>query len=88
MDAKSNMDRKIMYALQRDGSSDDDWTPYSGSQIIELTNNYQTFTTEFEMTYDTDEAAILSISMGAVEGIEISDKHTVVIDNITLEEIK
>ena len=88
MDAKSNMDRKIMYALQRDGSADDDWTPYSGSQIIELTNNYQTFTTEFEMTYDTDEAAILSISMGAVEGIEISDKHTVVIDNITLEEIK
>lgn len=88
MDVKSTIDRKIMYALQRDGSADDDWTPYSGSQIIELTQDYQTFSTTFEMTYDTDEATILSISMGAVDGTEISDKHSVVIDNVNLEELE
>lgn len=88
MDVKSTMNRKIMYALQRDGSADDDWTPYSGSQVIELTQDYQNFSTTFEMAYDTDEAVILSISMGAVEGIGISDKHSVVIDNVSLEEVK
>lgn len=88
MDVKSTADRKIMYALQRDGSVDDDWTPYSGSQIIELTQDYQNFSTTFEMTYDTDEATILSISMGSVEGTVITDKHSVVIDNINLEEVE
>lgn len=38
------------------------------------------------MTNATDEATILSISMGAVNGIQITDEHTVVIDNIVLEE--
>lgn len=38
------------------------------------------------MKSDTDEGTILSISMGAVGGKQISDRHSVVIDNITLEE--
>ncbi len=87
-DAKCSMDRKMMYALQRDGSADDDWTAYSGSQIIDLTSDYQTFSHVFEMTYDTDPATILSITMGAVEGIQLDEKHTIRIDNIKLEEIK
>jgi len=86
-EAKATADRKIMYALQRDGSSDDDWTPYSGSQIVELTSQYQTFVHEFKMNGETDLHTILSISMGAVEGLQITDPHTVVIDNIQLEEI-
>ncbi|MBD5513135.1 MAG: family 16 glycosylhydrolase, partial [Lachnospiraceae bacterium] len=91
-DAKSTLDRKIMYALQRDGSKHkndaggEDWTPYSGSQIIDLTEGYKPFSHTFKMTEGTDPETILSISMGAVGGTQISTKHTVVIDNITLEE--
>lgn len=86
LDAKSTLNRKIMYALQRDGTNDNDWTPYSGSQQISLTDSYQTFTTTFQMTRSTDKATILSISMGAVGGLQINQEHTVTIDNIKLEE--
>ncbi len=85
--AKSTMDRKLMYALQKDGTSDNDWTPYSGNPIVDLTSDYQTFSKTFQMTYPTDEETILSISMGAVGGITIDKKHTIVIDNISLEEV-
>ena len=88
MDVKSTMERKIMYTLQRDGTVDDDWTPYSGNQVIQLTGEYQTFSHEFQMKGETDANTILSITMGAVEGTQISQKHTVVIDNIRLEEIE
>ncbi len=86
-DAKSTMDRKIMFALQKDGSEDNDWTPYSGSQIVMLSSQYQTFTHEFEMTYDTDLETIWTISMGAVDGTQIEKSHTIIIDNIILEEV-
>ena len=88
LDAKSTMDRNIMYMLQRDGTVDNDWTPYSGNQVIQLTGEYQTFSHEFQMKGETDANTILSITMGAVAGTQISQKHTVVIDNIRLEEIE
>lgn len=84
-DAKSTMDRAIMFALQRDGSADDDWTPYSDSHIAELSSEFKTFEVEFTMNFKTDENTILSISMGAVQDKQIKDLHTVIIDNITLE---
>ena len=85
-DAKATVDRPIMYALQRDGTSDDNWTPYSGEPRAALTAQYQNFATVFQMDYDTDPNTVLSISMGAVDGKQIAQKHTVIIDNITLEE--
>ncbi len=85
-DAKSTVDREIMYALQRDGTSDDNWTPYSGQPKAALTAEFQRFERVFKMSYDTDPNTVLSISMGAVGGNQISQKHTVVIDNISLEE--
>ncbi len=91
-DAKSTKDRVIMYALQRDGSKhknengSEDWTPYSGEPKAELTGEWQNFSKVFRMAQDTDPNTILSISLGAVGGTRITDKHTVVIDNITLEE--
>lgn len=88
LDAKSSMNRAIMFALQRDGSLDNDWTPYSGTQIINLTSDYQTFTKTFQMTSTTDPRTILSISMGSVGGIRIKDQHQVYIDNIILEEVE
>ena len=87
LDAKSTLNRKIMYALQRDGTNDNDWTPYSGSQLIDLTSGYQTFSTTFQMKNTTDKATILSISMGAVGGTQITQEHTVTIDNLKLEEV-
>ena len=91
-DAKSTKDRTIMYALQRDGSKhnfdngDEDWTPYSGEPEAALTGEWQNFSKVFRMGEDTDPNTILSISLGAVGGTRITEKHTVVIDNITLEE--
>lgn len=85
LDAKSSTDRKLMFAIQRDGSSDDDWTPYSGEKIVQLNNEYQTYNILFQMKNETDLKAVLSISMGAVEGNQITKKHRICIDNINLE---
>ena len=88
LEAKSSIDRKIMFALQRDGSADDNWNPYSGEKIIDLTSDYQTYDIVFQMKDETDLKTVLSISMGAVDGIQISQKHRVCIDNIKLEKIE
>lgn len=87
LEAKSSIDREIMVALQRDGSADDNWNPYSGEKIIDLKNEYQTYEIVFQMKDETDLKTILSISMGAVDAIQISQKHRVCIDNINLEKI-
>ena len=87
LDAKSSIDRKLMFAIQRDGSSDDDWTPYSGEKIVDLGKDYNKYEIEFKMTAQTDPKAVLSISMGAVDGTQITEKHRICIDNINLEKI-
>lgn len=87
LDAKASTDRKLMFAIQRDGSADNDWTPYSGEKIVDLTNTYQKFAIEFQMKNPTDLKSILSISMGAVGGIQITSQHRICIDNINLEKI-
>ena len=86
-DAKSSIERKLMFAIQRDGSSDDNWDPYSGEKVVDLNTGYQTYTLEFKMEKDTDLKSILSISMGAVAGKQISEKHRICIDDIKLEKI-
>lgn len=88
LDAKSTINRKLMFAIQRDGSKhNDDWTPFSGEKIVDLTSDYETYSVEFKMTEPTDLEAVLSISMGAVSGIAIDDAHSIYIDNIILEKI-
>ncbi|MBQ7882329.1 MAG: carbohydrate binding domain-containing protein [Treponema sp.] len=87
-DAKSSMNRKIMYAMQRNGNiHNNDWTVYFSEKIVDVTNQYQRFSTDFQMTHNTDLEAMLSISMGAVNGQIITQKHSVTLDNIYLEEI-
>ena len=88
LDAKSDIDRKLMFAIQRDGTEDDDWTPYSGEEIVELGRDYQTYEIVFQMEGETDLKSVLSISMGAVDGTQISQKHRICIDNINLEKIE
>lgn len=87
-DAKSTLPRTIMFALQRDGSSDDNWIPYSGTNKIEVSKDFQHYEVEFEMKERTDKKTILSISMGAVNDVQINKKHTVTLDNFVLEEVK
>ncbi len=86
-DAKASMNRSLLYALQRDGSTDNDWTPYSGSKVVDLTKEYQTFSTTFQMNSTTDPKTIFSISMGSVGGIRITQQHQIYIDNIKLVEV-
>lgn len=87
LDAKASIPRELMFAIQRDGSSDDDWTPYSGEKIVELGTDYKKYEAVFQMTGETDPKALLSISMGAVGGKPITKKHRICIDNINLEKI-
>ncbi|MDE6888848.1 MAG: carbohydrate binding domain-containing protein [Eubacterium sp.] len=83
--AKSDKDRKIMFAIQRDGSSDDNWTPYSGEKKVVLGKEYQIYDIVFQMEHETDVNSVLSISMGAVDGEQIDQKHRICIDEISLE---
>lgn len=87
LDAKASIPRKLMFAIQRDGTSDDDWTPYSGEKIVDLGTDYNTYEIVFQMTGETDPKAVLSISIGAVDGIRITENHRICIDNINLEKI-
>ncbi len=86
--AKSDKDRKIMFAIQRDGSSDDNWTPYSGEKKVVLGKEYQIYDIVFQMEHETDVKSVLSISMGAVDGEQIDQKHRICIDEISLEKIE
>ena len=85
--AKSDIDRKIMWALQRDGSGDDNWIPYSGTLVLDVSSSSQVFEHTFSMDYATDPNVIFTISMGAVDGKEINTAHRVIIESVSVEEI-
>ena len=92
MKMKSSIARKVSYALQRDGSvhkdakGNEDWTPYC-QETVDLTDDYQTFSTEFPMKEASDDGTIFNIAMGAVGGTQIKDQHRICIDDIVLEKI-
>lgn len=88
MKAKSDRNRKLMFAIQRDGSNDDNWTPYSGEKIVTLDSEYQNYEIVFQMENETDLNSVLSISMGAIDGEQIDQKHRICIDEIALEKIE
>ena len=56
-------------------------------KIVDLKNDYNKYEIVFQMTGETDPKAVLSISMGAFDGIQITEKHRICIDNINLEKI-
>lgn len=88
LDVKSTINRKFMYAIQRDGSKhNDDWTPYV-QKTVDISNSWQTFSSEFQMKEPTDPESVLSLSMGAVGGTQITQRHDIYIDNIVLEKIE
>jgi len=85
-DAWSTLQRVIKFAIQENGGA---WTEYSGGQYPTVKPNaFEHFAYEFTMKSETDEAALLTFTLGAVNGIRVSEKHTVFIDNVVLEEIE
>ena len=86
--AKCDMERTIMLALQRDGSKDDDWFPYSNTLKFKVGPEFQNYSWTFTMGRDTDPNTIFTISMGAVSDKIINKKHTIVLDSISVREVE
>jgi len=94
--AKSNVERDIQFAFQRDGlanktpEGNEDWQPYSETEIVTVGSKgdttWDTFSTIFDMTYPTDEGTILAVTLGAVGGEQISEQHEIYLDDFVLEE--
>ena len=76
-----------MLALQRDGSKDDNWFPYSNTLKFKVGPEAQHYEWTFAMGRDTDENVIFTISLGAVSDKIINKAHKVVISDIHVEEI-
>ncbi len=83
--AKSSIERNIKYCMQEFEGS---WTNYSNTGSVAINNEYKTFETVFTMNSPTDTKARFNITMGSVDGIRITQKHDVYIDDIVLEEVE
>ena len=81
---RSDMNRKVSYMLQQNGG---EWSNYSGTGIVELTSEWQTFENTFTMAYPTDTATRFNVTMGAVGGERITEDHNVYVDDIVLYEV-
>ena len=84
--AKSSLDRQIRVVMQ--GQENRGWSVYSSDNIVDLTNEYQTFEDTFTMNEDTDTAAFFSACLGKIGDNQITTQHEVRIDDISLEEVK
>ena len=86
-EAKTSLNRDIKLEIKKDNEQGAEKTLYADELICKINladvNYKQTFTMEAE----TDENAVVCISLGAVSGKTIDKKHTVFIDNIAIEEI-
>ena len=85
-DAKTNLNRDLKLEVKADGEPGKDTTAYMEEQICKANLAYYTFDYTFQMTEETDDNAVLCISLGAVSDKQISKKHTIFIDNITIQE--
>lgn len=83
---KSSLPRQMRAILQGDEAHG--WAAYSGENIVDLTEEYQTFEKIFCMTSNTDEGAFVSFCLGKVGESEINIQHRVCIDDISLVEIE
>ena len=84
--AKSSIDRTIAYSLQQ---YEGDWTNYSGTtEPVAIGKDWKTITAKFKMEYPTDRNARFNITMGSVDGVRVTDKHDIFIDDISLIELQ
>ena len=89
-DARTTYDagRKMEGAVKHNGTAhgDDQWYEYSGNVKVDLTTEWQTFTSVFQMTED-DPVARIGFQMGNCD-TQIAERHHIYIDNIVLEEVE
>ena len=76
-DASTSMDRGLEFSIENAG-----YHRYA-DDIVQLTEELQTFSYEFEMS-NTDTVAFKFL-LGAVDGVVIGDAHDIFIDNVRLE---
>lgn len=86
-DAKTSLNRDVKLEMKKDGQPGEKTTAYMEEQIYGLNLADLTYSHTFQMKEETDENAVLSISLGAVSGNEISKKHTLFFDNISIQEV-
>ena len=86
-DVQSSVNRKMHYAVQKNGENGGDWTAYKEADV-DLTSESQHVKVEFTMP-ENDKYAVLSFSLGKIgeeEGAQITEEHTVTLSNISLVE--
>ncbi len=86
--AKSDVNRKLQFTLQQGNADDSNRIAYSGKDTVELTGEYQEFSKIFTMRYETDDAARLRLSLGAVDGTQIEEEHYIWLDDFELVEVE
>jgi len=84
-DAKTNLNRNVIFTVKKDGKPGEETVNYLEEQVCALNLARNTYSFTFQMEEETDENAVLCISLGAVSGEHIDKKHTIFIDNIILE---
>lgn len=85
-DAKTSHNRDVKLEMKKDGLPGEETISYMDAQIFGLNLADVTYSYTFMMEEETDANTVLSISLGAVSGEEINKKHTIFIDNVSLEE--
>ena len=83
-EAKTSINRDICLEIKKDS---DENVVYSESQICSINLADVEYSQVFKMEEETDENAVLCISLGAVSGKQMDKKHTIFIDNIVIEEV-
>ncbi len=87
-EVKSTIPRNIGVAVQKDGSSDNDWTPYtSGSSTQAVTTRWKKYEKTFKMNAKSDNNAIYNFSLGTINGEVIKEEHVVSLRNIKIEKV-
>ena len=74
--------RKMEAAIKHNGESDNDWSVYSSNDVVDLTNEWNTYSSVFKMP--KDDVVRIGFQMGNC-GEEINTTHHIYIDDITLE---
>ena len=74
--AKSSLNRQIRVVMQ--GQENREWSVYSSDNIVDLTNEYQTFEDTFTMNEDTDTAAFFSVCLGKIGDNQITTQQLLI----------
>ena len=89
--AKSDTDRPITWAFQRDGvehktpEGKEDWTAYHKEEV-QIKPELREYKYEFRMDEKSDSGTILCFEMGNIAGTT-AEKHAVTLDDLVLREI-